>query len=204
MTSITIVGAGAVGTNLATRLAEVGHTVRFAARNPTSDKVETARAATGLDVVDLDQAANGADVVILAVPYGAVVDTVAALGDTGDAILVDATNTVGSALPPGVTTIVDVIAGANPEATIVKAFNTIGAEAFLQPKVDGTALFLPVVGDDGAADTVAALAADMGLDSLVIGGRDTVHLLESFAALWIHMAFPAGQGRDFGFARLHR
>ena len=204
MTSITVVGAGAVGTNLATRLAEVGHTVRFAARNPDSDKVQAARAATGLDVGGLDQAPQGAEVVILAVPYGAVADTVAALGDVGDAILVDATNTVGSDLPEGAATIVDVIARANPDARIVKAFNTIGAEAFLHPEVDGTALFLPVAGDEGAVDTVAALAVDMGFDALPIGGRDTVLLLEGFAALWIHMAFRVGQGRDFGFAKLHR
>ncbi len=205
MTSITVVGAGVVGTNLATRLAEVGHTVRFAARNPDSDKVQAAQAATGLEVVGLGQAAEGADVIILAVPYGAVADTVAALGDVGDAILVDATNTVGSDLPEGAVTIVDVIADANPGARIVKAFNTIGAEAFLHPVVDdGTALFLPVAGDEGAVDTVAALATDMGFDALAIGGRDTVHLLEGFAALWIHMAFRVGQGRDFGFAKLHR
>ena len=70
--------------------------------------------------------------------------------------------------------------------------------------MDGTALFLPVAGDEGAVDTVAALAVDMGFDALPIGGRDTVLLLEGFAALWIHMAFRVGQGRDFGFAKLHR
>lgn len=204
MTSITVVGAGVVGTNLATRLAEVGHDVRFAARNPDSTKVGAARQATGLDVVELSEAAKGTDVVILAVPFDAVVDTVTALGDLGDAILVDATNTVGSGLPDGHSTVVDVIAATNPDARIVKAFNTIGAEAFLHPAVEGTPLFLPVAGDDAAAETVARLATDMGFDALVIGGHATTHLLESFAALWIHLAFRVGQGRGFGFAKLHR
>ena len=204
MTSITIAGAGVVGTNLATRLAAVGHDVRFAARNLDSDKVRAARHSTGLDVVALADAADDAHVIILAVPYDAVVATVEALGEVGDAVLVDATNTLGSDLPAGASTIVDVIAGANPEARIVKAFNTIAAEAFLAPSIQGTPLFLPVAGDEGAVDLVTSIATDMGFDALAIGGRDSVHLLESFASLWIHLAYRVVGGRDFGFAKLHR
>ena len=119
-------------------------------------------------------------------------------------MLVDATNTVGSPLPDGASTIVDVIAAAAPGASIVKAFNTIGAEAYTAPTIDDTALFLPIAGDLPAADVVHRLASDIGFDAMVVGGRDTVHLLEHFAELWIHLAFRTGLGRGFGFARLTR
>ncbi len=202
--SICVVGAGMVGTNLASAFSSAGHRVVLGARNPRSDKVVAARDALALDVVSLADASKGADIVVLAVPFAAVGDTVAALGDIGEATLVDATNTVGGTLPNGADSILDVIAAVNPAATLVKAFNTIGAEAFIEPTIDGTKLFLPIAGDRPAADDVAQIATDIGFDAVVIGDRSTAHIVENAAALWIHLAFDTGLGRDFGFARLAR
>jgi predicted dinucleotide-binding enzyme len=204
LASTVVVGVGAVGTHIATALLRAGHSVTFAARDPASDKVRAAVDVLGVDVVPLDGAGRGVDLVFLAVPFGAVADTVVALGDLAGAVLVDMTNTVGSHLPAGASTIVEVIAGANPNAPIVKAFNTIGAESYTAASIDGHRLFLPIAGDEPHADAVRALAVGLGFDALVIGDRSAVHLLEGFAALWIHMAFRCGHGRDFGFARLTR
>ena len=201
---ICVVGAGIVGTNLAQAFTSAGHRVIFGARDPHSHKVVAARNSLGLDVVSLADAANGVDVIVLAVPYAAVVHTVAALGDIGDAVLVDATNTVADTLPDGADSILDVIAAVNPSATLVKAFNTIGAETFINPTIHDTKLFLPIAGDQPGADTVAQLATDIGFDALVIGDRNAAQLVESTAELWIHLAFRTGLGRDFGFARLER
>ncbi len=202
--SISVVGAGVVGTNLATAFAGAGHRVTLGARDPHSDKVVAARRALDVDVVPLGSAADGADVVVLAVPFPAVAETVAGLDDVGDAVLVDATNVVGGTLPDGATSILDVIARVNPSATLVKAFNTIGAEAFLAPSIDATPLFLPIAGDRPGADLVAELASDIGFDALVIGDRSAARIVEHAAELWIHLAFRTGIGRDFGFARLTR
>ncbi len=202
--SICVVGAGIVGTNLARAFTSAGHHVVLGARDLSSDKVVAARDELGIDIVSLEHAAEGRDVVVLAVPYTAVTDTVAALGDTGDAVLVDATNTVGTTLPDGATSILDVIAQTNPSATLVKGFNTIGAEAFVNPTIDSTALFLPIAGDQPGADLVAELATDIGFDAIVIGDRNTARIVENAAELWIHLAFRTGLGRNFGFARLER
>lgn len=202
--SITIVGAGTVGTHLARAFQAAGHDVRLAARHAESEKVRAAVDELGVDVATLDAASNDADFVVLAVPFAAVAETVRALGDIGGSVLVDATNTVADALPSGAATIPDVIAGVNPDATIVKAFNTIGAEAFTAPTIEDRPLFLPIAGDRPAADEVQSLASDIGFDAMVIGDRSVVHLLENFAELWIHLAFRKGLGRDFGFARLER
>ncbi len=206
--AITVVGTGSVGTHLAVRLAGLGHQVTFAVRDPSSDKTRAAVDTVDAAVVPLAHAANGADFVMLAIPFAAVASTVAAIGDLGDAVLIDATNAVGMPLPPGAASIADVIAAANPAAVIVKAFNTIGAENYLHPAIDGRALFLPIAGDGhgdgGAADRVGALAVAMGFDAVVIGDRSSIQLVESFAALWVHLAFRTGLGREFGFARLSR
>ena len=202
---ITIVGAGVVGTNLAVAFDRLGHRVRFGARDVSSDKVRAALSAVpGSTAVSLTDATDGADLVVLAVPYPAVADTVTALGSVDGTVLVDATNVVGSSLPAGARSIVDVIHGVAPDARIVKAFNTIGAEAYLDPVIDGRAAFLPVAGDEQSAAMVAELGSDMGFDALVVGGPDQADLLEGFARLWIHLAFGVGIGRDFGFARVLR
>ena len=201
---VTIVGAGSVGTNLAIRLNAVGYSVRFAARDLESDKVHNARTQVEAEVVALDAAAAGTDFIILAVPYSAVLDTLAAIGPVGSALLVDATNAVGVDFPDHATSVLDVIAGRYDGTALVKAFNTIGAEAFLDPVIGGTALFLPIAGDQEAAERVSRMASDMGFDAIVIGGRSEAVLLEQFARMWMHLAFRAGLGRSFGFGRLTR
>lgn len=202
--SICVVGAGIVGTNLARAFSSAGHRVVLGARDPHSEKVVSARDLLDIDVVSLANAAKEVDVVVLAVPFSAVADTVEALGDTGDTTLVDATNAIGATLPDGADSILDVIAAVNPSATLVKAFNTIGAEAFVDPTINDTKLFLPIAGDQPGADTVARLASDIGFDALVIGDRTTARIVENAAELWIHLAFRTGLGRGFGFARLER
>jgi predicted dinucleotide-binding enzyme len=202
---IAVLGAGVVGTNLARRFVELGHRVRFGARDIGSDKVRAA-----LDKVpsatahSIAEAVEGSDLALLAVPYAAVDAVLTSIDDPGDTILVDATNAVGVALDDGVEHIGQLIHARHPAATVVKAFNTIGAEAFLDPRIGGQRLFLPIAGPEPGASVIRDLADSMGFDALVIGGLDTAHLLESHAQLWIHLAFRAGLGRSFGFARVAR
>jgi predicted dinucleotide-binding enzyme len=204
--NVTVLGAGIVGTNLATRLVELGHTVTFGARDPASAKVTAAlEAVPGSLAVPLAEVPGDAELVVLAVPFDAVGPVLDAVGTLTGVILIDATNAVGRALPEGCTTVVDVIHQHRPEATVVKAFNTIGAEALLAPSIDSHALFMPLAGPSPAADAVAALAGRIGFDALVVGDDPAAfEVVEGFARLWIHLAFRAGAGRDFGFARLSR
>ena len=202
---IAVLGAGAVGVNLARRFAGLGHTVVFGARDAASDKVVTAlETVPGSTVTSLADAVAAAELAVVAVPFGAVDEVIAAIGDPGDTIIVDATNTVGAALPDGIDHIAELIHRTHPDAAVVKAFNTIGAEAFLDPVVGDQRYFLPIAGPAPAAETVRVLADSMGFDALVVGDIDTAGLLEDFARLWIHLAFRSGLGRDFGFVRVAR
>ena len=201
---ITIIGAGTVGAHLTRALRTLGHEVRLAARNVNSDKVQAVRAELGLHAVPLTQATSDTDIVVLAVPFPAVAETAAAIAPAEHVIVVDATNSVGAELPPGADSILDMLAAAGIRGQMVKAFNTIGAEAYVTPTVQGHPLFLPVAGDDPAADRIRDIAAAMGFDALVIGDRSAARLNEHAAELWIHLAFRVGLGREFGFARLHR
>lgn len=202
---IAVLGAGVVGVNLARRFAELGHAVVFGARDAASDKVRAAlEAVPGSTVSSLADAADGADLAIVAVPFAAVGELIDAIGDPGETILVDVTNTVGAALPDDIDHIAELIRRRHPDAAVVKAFNTIGAEAFLDPIVSDRRYFLPIAGPAPAAETVRVLADSMGFDAFVVGDIDTAGLLEDFARLWIHLAFRCGLGRDFGFVRVAR
>ena len=205
MTSrITVIGAGTVGANLATAFDRLGHKVRFAARSVSSEKVKAVTSSLGAEAVELRYAAQDADLVVVAVPFQAVGEVTQAFPNPKRVPIVDATNAVGSALPDGADTVVDVIDRAQPGVPIVKAFNTIGAEALLAPAIAEQRLFLPIAGDEPAAGEVADLAREIGFDAMVIGDRGHVRLVEDFAQLWIRMAFGVGAGRDFGFARVVR
>lgn len=201
---IAVLGAGVVGVNLATRFATLGHPVTFGARDVTSDKVraalDTVPGATAASIAD---AVAGADLAVVAVPFVAVGDVVAAFGDPGATVIVDATNAVGMPLPDGVDHVAQLIERAHPGTAVVKAFNTIGAATFLRPQVDGQRYFLPIAGPAAAADTVRDLAAAMGFDAVVIGDLAAAPLLESHAHLWMRIAFgPDGGGPEWGFARI--
>lgn len=202
---VTILGAGTVGRHLGRALAGVGHRIVYGARDPGSDTVVRALAEVdGATARPLADAAAGADLVVLAVPYGAIAEVLDAVGDLSGVVLVDATNAVGATLPDGCASVVDVIRLQRPDATVVKAFNTIGAEAYTAPVIDGRPAFLPVAGPAAAAGRVADIAGDLGFDALVIGGSDAAALVEDVARLWIHLAFRVGLGRDFAFARVTR
>jgi predicted dinucleotide-binding enzyme len=206
--TVVIVGAGSVGGNLARKLAGLGHPVLLGARDPQSASVVAAAAAApSATVVALSAAGREADIAVLAVPAAAVADATAQLlaerAPGRPLVLVDATNDVGGLDRSPYERVVEA-AGGRPDVTVVKAFNTIGAEAILDPVIDGRRAFLPIAGPADAADVIRDLADTIGFDAVVVGGADTVHHLEAHARLWIHLAFRGGFGRDLGFALVRR
>ncbi len=199
--AITIVGAGTVGTHLARALARIGHTVTFAVRDPDSPKVRRALAEVpDATVVTLAAADAEADLTVLAVPVAAIPAVLDEL--VVGRILVDATNPVGFDLPDGARCVPDWIHRLTDGLTVVKAFNTIGAEQFTEPEIQARPAFLPVAGPAPAVDLVREVADHIGFDAHVVGDLDDVPRLEAFADLWIHLAIRRGMGRRLGFGLL--
>jgi predicted dinucleotide-binding enzyme len=186
--SVVIVGSGNVGTALASNLRSLGHHVRVAGRTP------------GPDGIGIDGAAAGADLTVLAVPFGAVSDVVPRLGLRPGDVLVDATNPFGRPVPDGLpdgTALV--VQAAGDGVHVVKAFNVLGAEHMTDPPLPGGHRpLLPVAADDETArQRVARLATDMGFDVVEINGLDNAGLLEEAARYWGLLAFNGGLGRNF-------
>lgn len=191
---ITLVGAGSVATALATNLLRHGHAVRLAVRPGSNRPVPD-----GAARVDLGPgAAQGSDLVILAVPFAVAADVVSDLALPPGSVLVDATNPFGVPVPePHLHGLSVIAAAAGPEVAVVKAFNVVGAEHLAAPQLpDGARPVLPVASDDAPARrAVVDLADSLGFHAVDVGGAAAAPLLEDAARYWGLLAFSGGLGR---------
>jgi len=197
---ITIIGAGNMARGIGTRVRAGGNDLRLISHNP-----EGAEALAG----ELGATAGGdvsGDVVVLAVPYGAVADVVAQHGDAlRGKVVVDITNPVdwstfdGLVTPPD-SSAAEEIAKLLPEGTpVVKAFNTAFAPTLTAGQVAGQPLDIFLAGDDAdAKQKVASVVEAGGLRPLDIGPLRRARQLEHLALLHITAQEPLGSG--FGSA----
>lgn len=206
-----ILGTGNVGSTLGKRFAERGHSVLYGSRDPEGEKVHEllddhpghARATEPVELPGL------VDLLLLAVPYGAIDDLVPSLGRLDGTILVDATNPLAGNLDGLVlgfdTSAAEKVARLAPEARVIKAFNTVGSKVMENPVYGDRRAFLPVAGDDPEAkETVLGLAREVGFDAVDAGPLANARYLEPLAMLWIQLAYPLGHGNQFAFVKVAR
>jgi 8-hydroxy-5-deazaflavin:NADPH oxidoreductase len=184
---IAIIGVGNVGGGLAAAATSAGHQVTLAAAHPehaakVAEQTGAASAATPAE------AARDAEVVVLAVPAGAAADVLTELGDgAAGTVVVDATNPLNdsySDLTTVGTSNAEQLAAHAPQATVVKAFNTILASRHATPVEGGQPLDAFYAGDDDAAKaTVARLLASLGYRPVDAGGLRMARSLEELALL---------------------
>lgn len=208
--NIAIIGTGNVGQALAYGWARKGHAVTFGSRDPAGEKAQAAVAATdGKAAVKREQeAVQGAEVVVLAVPWEATESVVKGLGDLAGKVLIDATNPIGPGFQLAVgkdSSGAELVQRWAPAARVVKAFNSTGAENMRNPIYDGEPTTMFICGDDAAAKTIVKeLAEDLGFAVADTGGLQTARYLEPLAMVWIHLAIVQKQGRDIAFKLVQR
>jgi predicted dinucleotide-binding enzyme len=205
---IGIVGSGNVGGTLGRRFAESGHQVTFGSRRPDSEEAQQLARIPNARVASPRDAAQSSEVVVLATPWPATRDVLRGLGDLTGKILLDATNPLTAtfdAIDPAVPSSGgELVAQSSPGARVVKIFNSVGYNLMANPSFsDGPATLL-FCGDDPAAKQVAHdLAAQLGFDPADAGPLSRSRMLESFALLWIGLAF-GGYGREIAFKLMRR
>ncbi|MCC2275805.1 NAD(P)-binding domain-containing protein [Streptomyces sp. ET3-23] len=172
MTSIGILGAGRVGTNLADKLAATGHHVTLGLRNPEK---ETATPAEGtgprISFADQRTTARTADIVINATPGDSALDRLTDLrAELAGKILVDVSNATRDAddgLPgelcyPG-SSLAEQLQAALPDTRVVKTLNTMLFMVMTAPETLATPPTVYVSGNDAhAKKTVTGLLGDLG------------------------------------------
>lgn len=214
-TTIAMIGVGQVGANLGRRLAEHDFDVLFGIRKGKDAKgkdVEDLLASCGgrAKALPVKDAAEQADVIFLALPAGAAVDSLEGAAVSGK-VVVDCTNPLtwddGPVwAPPAEGSVTAALAATYPEAHHVKAFNTFGAELHRDPALaGGHTCDLPMAGDDPAAkQAVDKIGTAIGFAPVDAGPLRNAATLENLAVLWIHLALQSGLGREFAFKIIDR
>lgn len=195
MTTTAILGLGNMGKGLAKRLAGKTQLV-LGASNPAA-ATEFA-ASVGATVTDYRSAVLAADIVVLALPYGAALELAAKL-PLSDKIVVDISNPVKadfSGLAIGHTTsAAEELQAAAPSAKLVKGYNTIFASLFDTPVSATQNVPVFLAGNDAAAvDAVAELVTASGFAVEKVGGLDGARLVEPVGMLNIRFGYGLGQG----------
>ncbi|HEY8646857.1 MAG TPA: NAD(P)-binding domain-containing protein [Gaiellaceae bacterium] len=179
---IGIIGAGNIGGTLTRRLSALGHQVSVAnSRGP--ETLADLAAETGATATTPEDAANGAELVIVTIPQKNVPELPAGLLDrtAPGAPIVD----TGNYYPKERDGRIDAIEEGLPESrwveqqlgrSVIKAFNNIQAQHLLElgrPEGADGRIALPVAGDDAdAKQTVMQLVDELGFDAVDTGGLD--------------------------------
>jgi 8-hydroxy-5-deazaflavin:NADPH oxidoreductase len=188
---VTIIGTGNVGGALGSSLVKAGHAVTLVGRDASKSREVASRIGAGA-AGSAAAAAASADVVVLAVPYGAL-DQVA--GEIADAVagkvVIDAVNPLKpdySGLATVGTSSAEHLAASLPGARVAKAFNTLFAGVDADPAALGTTLDALFATDDpDARAAVAALAASIGFRPVHVGPLAAARELEAMAWLNIRL-----------------
>lgn len=158
--------------------------------------------------MSVEEAPQEAEVILLAVPWVAALDSVRSIGNLHHKILIDATNPImmsSQGLQEGLvlghtTSAAEQISETVINARVVKAFNQAGAGVMANPNVKSHDCTLFICGDDDEAkQVVKRLAEAMSLHVFDVGALRQARLLEPLGMLWIHMCYLQGKGSDFCF-----
>jgi NADPH-dependent F420 reductase len=193
---IAIIGAGNVGRALATSAIRTGHSVTVSSSN--GDTAAKLAEETGARAAASNRAAvEGADLVVLAVPYTTIVTI---LDDIGPAlagkIVVDATNPLKpdySGLQTEGSSGAEEIQALIPTARVVKAFNTAFAARQTDPRIAGVDLDGFVASDDEEAKAIVLeLVKGMGFHPIDAGDLAMARALEALA--WLNISLQMRHG----------
>ncbi|KND46678.1 MULTISPECIES: NADPH-dependent F420 reductase [Streptomyces] len=180
---IGIIGAGNIGGNLTRRLTALGHEVSVANSRGPQTLTELAEE-TGATPVTVEEAARGAEVVVITIPLKAVPDLPSGLLDAAaDGVAVIDTGNYYPRQRDGRIAAIEDDGLTESRWTeqhlghpVVKAFNGTYAQDILdrhRPAGAPDRVALPVAGDDETAKAkIRALIDELGFDTVDAGGLD--------------------------------
>jgi 8-hydroxy-5-deazaflavin:NADPH oxidoreductase len=191
MSTISIIGSGGMAAAIGGLAAKAGHTVEVMSRDAAKARALAEQLGAGATAGTFGAAPAG-DIVILAVPYFAVLDVLKQCGEAlAGQLLVDITNPINSNftefLTPDDSFGAQEIARAAPaNANIVKAFNTQNSQVLAAGSVEGHPLDVFIAGDDAQAKArVSAFIESLGLRPMDTGPLAMARTLEHACMLWL-------------------
>jgi hypothetical protein len=166
----------------------------------------------GVQAGTFAQAAAHGELLVLAVLGGAAESVIAEVGphEFAGKVVIDVMNPLdfSAGFPPklsicGEDSLGERVQRALPEASVVKAFNTIGNPYFVDPSFSqGQPTMLIAGNDEAAKDAVQDVLADFGWSDVVdLGGIEGSRELEAICIAWVKIGGARGAW-DHGFGLL--
>lgn len=203
MSIISVIGSGGMAAAIGGLAAKAGHTVEVMSRDAANARALADKLAAGATTGTFGATPIG-DIVILAVPYSAVLDVVKQYGEAlAGKILVDITNPVAPDLTSFVTPkdsfgAQEIAKAAPADAIVVKAFNTLFSHVLAAGSVDGRPLDVFLAGDDAQAKVrVSAFVDSLGLRPMDTGSLPMARTLEHVCLLSLGLMTHAVKHTNF-------
>ena len=205
---IAVIGTGNVGKALGGSLARAGHEVTFAARDEQHTR-EVASELGAASAATAEAASRDAEVIVLAVPYGAMAGVASEIALVArDKVVIDVTNPLKSDYsglateggPSGAERLAEPLVGAH----VVKAFNTLFAAVQGDPTALGSTVDALYATDDAEArEAVIAIAESVGFRPIYVGPLSAARELESLAWLNIRLQLLTNGAWNTAFVALN-
>jgi hypothetical protein len=194
MTTLSILGAGSMASAIAAVALKGGANVQILARDPQNSAAAASALGSRAIAGRFGDALTG-DIVVLALPYGAVADVVGQYASRLDGkVVVDITNPVDFAtfddlaVPAG-SSAAEQIAALVPGARVLKAFNTNFAATLTSGTVGGATTTVLVAGDDaGAKASLIGVVEAAGLGAVDAGSLKRAQQIEALGFLQLTLA----------------
>ncbi len=187
---IAVIGTGNIGGTLGRALAAAGHDVTFGSRDPGDDSAAGGPTAR---VADVAGALAGAEVVLIAVPGGAVDQLVRDHADALAATLVvDCANNMSAPAAHSH----DAIAAAVPTVRYARAFNTLGFENLQNPRFGDARADMFFSCEEADRATLEQLIEAVGLRPVYVGA-DAQDVVDGALRLWFALARQRGRHLAF-------
>jgi len=198
---IGILGSGRMGGTIGTIFARAGHDVVFSYSHHHEKLIRLAREA-GAEAGTPREAAQAADVLLLAVHWSRMDDVLDQAGDLSGKVIVSCSlpmNAADSDLVIGHTTSgAETLARKLPKARFVSAFNTVPSEVLFDVYAARRRTRKPGLvycGDQEDSKEIAAeLIASVGFEPLDLGPLRMARYTEPFALLVGQLAYGGGNG----------
>ena len=200
--TVAIIGTGNMASAMGPNVAEAGYPVVYGSRDPSRPAVSdlVKRTGPGTRALSQEDAARVGDILVLAVPWEAMEQVIANLGDLSGKVLLDFS---GSDVPGPdgymessvETSTSEMIQEWAPEARVVKT-GVPSVYLMQDPDFLGTPPTVMLAADDrGAKEVAGRLMYDIGLDPWDAGPLRNARAVAAFGRLfWV----PLLQGRDQG------
>lgn len=199
---VAIIGTGDLGGSLGPPIAAIGYRVIYGSRDPSRESVQDLVKLTGMGASATTQldAAQSADIVLLAVPWPPMEQVAQNLGELDGKIVIDASFPFRQAADGYMessveTSSAEMIQAWNPGAKVVKV-SFPGSYLIDEPLALGDRASVDIAADDRRAkEAVAQIVAEIGLDPFDAGPLRNSRYIEALGILYM---VPLMQGRKEG------